>query len=314
MNRPMTKVDVDAPPQRLLARVVAEFGLEVIGAWVEALGDLKSALVFQGVNLANTEYLLTDTVAARAHGRDGPPDHLRRPIRVHALAQSLGLSPETARRVVLRLEADGLCERRDAGVAIAPAALENARIRAAEDLTLSSFVRELKVLDELGWRPSPITAPGGEMTVEALAPWRHLVLLNIQDYVYRSALEMIPMFSGDYAKGLIFMAILADNIRQITYDRQLSWDYATAGAPPPDDLREAVSIRSVGVKLGFAPETTRRYVNSLLREGLCVRTDNGVVIPVEVLTRQEFVRSGLDMHMWFLAMLKRLDRSLNSAG
>lgn len=306
----MTKVEVEAPPQRLLARVVAEFGILVIGAWVEALGDLKSALVFQGVNLANTEYLLTDAAAARAHGRDGPPDHLRRPIRVHALAQSLGLSPETARRVILRLEAEGLCERRDAGVAIAPAALARAQIRAAEDLTLSCFIRELKVLDDLGWRPAPIAAPGGELTVEALTPWRHLVLLNIQDYVYRSALEMIPLFDHDYAKGLIFMGILCDNIRGITYDRKLSWDYATAGAPPPDDLREAVSIRSVGVKLGFAPETTRRYVNSLLREGLCMRTDDGVVIPAEVLTRPEFVRSGLNMHMWFQAMLKRLDRQM----
>lgn len=310
----MTKVEVDAPPQRLLARVVAEFGLEVIGAWVEVLGDLKSALVFQGVSLANSEYLLTDAAAAKAYGRDGPPDHLRRPIRVHALAQSLGLSPETARRTILRLEADGLCQRRDAGVAIAPAALTDPRIRAAEDLTLASFVRELKVLDELGWRPAPVAAPDGVLTVEALAPWRHLVLLNIQDYVYRSALEMIPLFDRDYAKGLIFMAILAENIRRITYDRLLSWDYATAVAPPPDDLREAVSIRSIGVKLGFAPETTRRYVNSLLREGLCVRTDDGVVIPVEVLTRPEFVRSGLDMHMWFQAMLKRLYRSVNSAG
>lgn len=310
----MTKVDVEAPPQRLLARVVAEFGLEVIGAWVEALGDLKSALVFQGVNLANTEYLLTDAVAAKAHGRDGPPDALRRPIRVHALAQSLGLSPETTRRAILRLEADGLCERRVAGVTIPPAALERASIRAAEDLTLASFVRELKMLEELGWRSAPIAAPGGELTVEGLAPWRHLVLLNIQDYVYRSALEMIPLFDHDYAKGLIFMAILSDNIRQITYDRELSWNYAAASAPPPNDIREAVSVRSIGAKLGFAPETPRRYVNSLLNEGLCTRTLDGVVIPAEVLIRPEFVRSGLNIHMWFQAMLKRLDRGLNSAG
>lgn len=310
----MTKVDVDAPPQRLLARVVTELGLEVISAWVEALGDLKSALVFQGVNLANTEYLLADAAAAKAHGRDGPPDHLRRPIRVHALAQSLGLSPETARRVILRLEAEGLCERRDAGVAIAPATLARPQIRAAEDLTLSTFVRELKVLEGLGWRPGPIVAPGGELTVEALAPWRHLVLLNIQDYAYRSVLEIIPLFDSDYAKGLIFVAILAENIREVTYNRELSWDYATANAPPPDELRAAVSVRSVGSKLGFAPETARRYVNSLLSEGLCVRTQDGVVIPAEVTMRPQFVRSGLNMHMWFQAMLKRLDRSLNSVG
>lgn len=307
--------DQAAPPQRMLTRLVADFGIEVICAWMSALGDLKPVVVFQGVHLANTEFLLADDAAAAAHAAEGPPDALRRPIRVHALAHSLGLSPETTRRMVNRLEADGYCERRPNGV-IAPAeVMRRPVVTAAEDATLASFLRLLKDMHQLGWRPPPVAAlDQDDLSLEALAPVRRLLLLNIQDYAYRSVLECVPVHGNDYLRGLIFVAIMSENTQGVTYDPTLAWTFASAGSPPPDELREPVSIRSVAGRLGLPPETVRRYINQLLRLGHCQRGPEGIVIPTEFMMRPDLMRCGLNTYMWFLNMMRRMDRQLAECG
>jgi predicted transcriptional regulator len=90
--------------------------------WVESAirdfdGDLRLMLVHTAVLLANERPVLEDArLNAFYGGLVPPPDSLRRPVTVATLAGMTGLSRETARRFVAKLEAASFVERTPAGV------------------------------------------------------------------------------------------------------------------------------------------------------------------------------------------------------
>lgn len=72
--------------------------------------------------------------------------------------------------------------------------------------------------------------------------------------------------NGDLLRGIIFTAIAVANSETAPVD----------GAP---SARRPVSVMSISGSIGVPYETTRRYVNILVREGLCVRMGrSGVVV------------------------------------
>ncbi|HWA60572.1 MAG TPA: hypothetical protein VG939_04320 [Caulobacteraceae bacterium] len=76
-------------------------------------GDLLLGVVFIAISSANTGYLAEPSNDQHGYADldDLPPDELRRPVSVLAIAESLRLPYETARRYVARLEAQGLVRR-----------------------------------------------------------------------------------------------------------------------------------------------------------------------------------------------------------
>lgn len=77
---------------------------------------------------------------------------------------------------------------------------------------------------------------------------------------------------GDLIKGIIFTAIAVAN---------------SEGSAPPatDQAPRPVSVMSVASSIGVPYETTRRYVNLLVSQGLCERMGrSGVVVRQEGLT------------------------------
>ena len=82
---------------------------------------------------------------------------------------------------------------------------------------------------------------------------------------------------GDLLKGIIFTAIAVANSGGATA--------ATLNQPP-----RPVSVMSVASSIGVPYETTRRYVNLLVSEGLCERIGrSGVVVRQEGLTRPAMI-------------------------
>jgi hypothetical protein len=70
---------------------------------------------------------------------------------------------------------------------------------------------------------------------------------------------------GDLLRGIIFTAIAVAN---------------GEAAPATGGGRRPVSVMSIAHSIGVPYETTRRYVNLLVADGLCVREGRrGVVIP-----------------------------------
>jgi hypothetical protein len=76
-------------------------------------GDIMLAVIYSAIIQANVQPLNDDpALSARYAGIDAPPpDEVRRPISVHALAASLAMPYETTRRAVERLIAMGKVRR-----------------------------------------------------------------------------------------------------------------------------------------------------------------------------------------------------------
>ena len=103
-------------------RLVSAYCLDTACHMASVIGhDPASALILRAVNLANVHHVIHDPEAALSHAglADVLPDDERRPISVYTLAKDFHLPYETTRRILLRLEAEGLL-RRQAGGLIVP--------------------------------------------------------------------------------------------------------------------------------------------------------------------------------------------------
>ena len=107
---------------RIATRLSVDYVLRSVRLISEhAGGDLMTGLVLRAVVAANAGYLDHDpkTFGLYASIDDPPPDEVRRPVSVLAVAGSLGLPYETVRRYVTKLVRMGLCIRVKGGI-IAP--------------------------------------------------------------------------------------------------------------------------------------------------------------------------------------------------
>lgn len=97
---------------------------------------------------------------------------------------------------------------------------------------------------------------------------------------------------GDILRGVLFLAIVDANTRDLRPETRLSQAYSEAGDTVPDDLRRPISVHALALSLSLPYETTRRHVNRLIEDGLCIRTDTGILIPGEVMAR-DIMTAGL---------------------
>jgi DNA-binding transcriptional ArsR family regulator len=109
----------DAPPIRAVARLSTDYALRIIDLLTAHIGDLLSGLIFLTVVRCNTEHL-----SDRERGLDGAEprhfvaDALRRPVRMSAVSEMLGVPEETVRRHVAKLTKAGLCRRTPDGLIV----------------------------------------------------------------------------------------------------------------------------------------------------------------------------------------------------
>jgi hypothetical protein len=147
----LASVTPDAPVNRLrrIARSTNRFHLRTAEILADAAdGDLVRGIVFLGVIQANIQALNTDLDLSLQYAGvdDIPPDALRRPISVYALAQSLDLPYETTRRYVQKLIEDGRCLREPSGIVVTGAVLAQPAMIAALErnyANLAAFVTAL---------------------------------------------------------------------------------------------------------------------------------------------------------------------------
>jgi len=145
------------PLVRAANRALSVYMLRAASDLIALTGDALSSLILLELILANTRTL----AAADLPGWAADPVRRARPVRIAALAQALHLSPETARRHILKLEKLGLCERLDPTVvATAPAALwpELAQLMAANLANLQRLFAALRQLDVLAAWDTPDAA------------------------------------------------------------------------------------------------------------------------------------------------------------
>ncbi len=285
----------DAPSTtiRVAARLANGFALDLVK--LGGFGrDVIDGLLMAAISQANVAQITRNAELQRAYATldQPPPDELRRPVSVSAIANSLRIPFETARRRISSLVDLGAVRTAERGVIIPTAPLNSPFYRMGAEAhyalvrNLYFRLRGIGLLEDL-----PRPAAGA---FDAEHPPVRLVVRLSSDYLLRLA-EPITIHMGDLVTGLVLMDTIHANTEHLD-DGQGGQDDAawTEDGFVPDNLRRPVRTTTLAERLGIPQETVRRHIHRLVETGRCERNANGYVVPARVLARQPFVQYMLD--------------------
>lgn len=140
----------DASQLRIISRASMDYVVSIYSAILRgSRHDPLDALLLSTVAVANVAHLNSDRALSQAHaGLDQPePMEIKRPISRNAVALSLGLSYETARRRIQRLLDEGALVEVDGGLVGANEQASPEMVRALAEqnaILLRRLVRQLR--------------------------------------------------------------------------------------------------------------------------------------------------------------------------
>jgi DNA-binding IclR family transcriptional regulator len=251
--------DIQLPPPAVRGRQIVHLSLNfVLDMTAHGLAGLKplEALLVMAINQANIAPLTRDPEARKRYGALEAPaqDHERRPVSVRAVAASMRLPYETARRNIRNLEERGACVTSEAGVLVpagfmlSPAYFEMAQTANARMRDLYFILVARALLD-------PLPAANYQ---EPEPPVRGAVRL-LSDFLLRTAEAMVVRF-GDLTAALAFLPMLA----------------AAAGAEEGEAT--PLTVAELARRTGLPAETVRRKVATLKARGYCIASPTGCVV------------------------------------
>lgn len=278
---------------RVATRLSIAFALDLVK--LGGFGrDVIDGLLMAAISQANVAQITRDPELQRRYSTldQPPPDELRRPVSVNAVANSLRVPFETARRRIAALVDLGVIKTTPRGVIIPNAPLTSTAYKVAAQAhyhlirNLYIRLREIGLLDDLAKPESAGFDP-------ANPPVRLVVRLS-GDYVLRLA-EPISEHIGDLVSGLILLETFRANTEHLpdTEGGRADGDWSPDSFVA-DDKREPVRAAALSERLGIAPETVRRRLTRLVKEGRCERIGDGYLVTSKVMARDKLVRFVLD--------------------
>lgn len=289
---------------RLVSRLTNEYILWFLGEIRQGFeGDVVKAIVFLAVIQANVRHI--DAAAGELAGwtelDNPPPDNLRRPISAGAVAVSLGLPKETARRKIRELVSDRFCALAPGGV-IVP---RRVFLRGGNVEGLKRNAARVRAMFT-ALSAQDVAAARGYVLATGEARLRQLGRIS-SDFALRAATTLRSLFDGELLAGLIFLAINVANVRHL--NEAGDGRYAATDDLPPDKERRPISALALSRELGVPAETVRRHVRQLEADGFCLAVKGGLVVPNAVLTQPKFtaaVEAGARHLSWLMAELARV--------
>jgi DNA-binding Lrp family transcriptional regulator len=263
---------------RLVARALAAYLLDTI-AIARGESDVLDTLLASAIIQANIADIgrHADVQVAFAETDAPPPDEMRRPVSMNALASSLNLPFETVRRRVRAMVDEGFCRIVDGGVIVPAAVLSEpghalSAVRGYERLRAFYYqLSDLGLLDDLP-PPTVNLAPG-------VVPFRAISRL-VGTFVLRFVESASR--AGGPADALILMEIFRSNTEHLGAERRGAegWE---ARDMVDDALRKPVSVSEVARRIGMPGETVRRRVRAMAAQDWVVRAEGGLIIPARAL-------------------------------
>jgi DNA-binding transcriptional ArsR family regulator len=275
---------------RVAARLANAFALDLVK--LGGFGrDVVDALLLAAISQANVAQITRSPELQRQYATldQAPPDELRRPVSINAIAGSLRMPFETARRRIAALKELGVIKVTPQGVIVPQAPLVSPLYRTTAEQHYS-LVRELYLrLRSIGmFEDLPQTPPIFDAENR---PVRLVVRLS-SDYVLRLA-EPITKYVGDLVSGLIIMAMVNANTAHLA-DTEGGENELTPEGNVSDSLRRPVRVSTISERLGIPPETVRRHIARIVQAGICQRLEDGYIVPARAISREGFVEFMID--------------------
>jgi len=263
---------------RLTSRLATAFLLDII-AIARGDGDVLDTLLIGAIIQANVAEInrRADLQLAYAGSGEIPPDEIRRPVSMNALASSLKLPFETVRRRVNTLAGRGLCKFVEGGVIVPSAVLSLPKsyadgLRAYE--RLRAFYYQLNDLGLIRDLPPPsVVLSASTFPVRAIGR-----LLGT--YVLRVVETLGTM--GDLIDGLILLETFRSNVEHLPHDQRGGEGFEPADMVS-DRLRTPITVTRLARRIGVPHETARRHITALMARGVCVRARGGLIVPAAAL-------------------------------
>lgn len=279
-------------PSRVIMRAASDHLVRTVRHFTVALGNLRRAIILAGIIAANAEHVTRSAQLSWRYGQMNQPmpDSERRPVNMNSLASSLGIPWETTRRHVHALIAEGLCDRVDGGVIVPTRVMTDPRAMAIIGGFLDSFRQMVAALKAIEFDFEAVherTDLHSNLIVEpgfgrpAPAPAERILARVAMEFHIRAMAGASAPFGGDWMTTAVFAAIMSANSEAFAADRSTAWRYANADSPPPDEVREAVTISQAAVRLGVPNETVRRHVKALIGEGRILRARGGYLTSMD---------------------------------
>jgi DNA-binding Lrp family transcriptional regulator len=296
------------PPSilRIAARISNAFVLDLVKLGMHRR-DVIDPLLRTALLQANEGHMIRDPELRRRYATldDDVPDNLRRPASINAIATSLGIPFETARRRIGAMAEAGICIITANGVIVSSAATNAPAYRTAcavQFEKLHNLYGRLRAIEFLE-APRPPSIP-----FDPSNPPYRLAGRIVVEYVLRFT-EPITRHIRDVVTGLTLMELILANTEELDGGLVSAEDLGSEGVLA-DSFRKPVSITALGRRLDIPHETTRRHVQRLLDRGLCVKVHGGYIVPAEALARPPFMQMWLDNQIH----LNRLFQSLDEFG
>lgn len=139
------------PSPAFVVHLLMDLQLRHLETLTPMFGDVTRAFVWAGVLQANMRRLLVEREAAWAYAgpETPPPDSLRIPVSVRAVANELGMPYETTRRHVAALQDEGRLAKAGRGVLVPAAALGDEALGKGNQTLMLRFVRLIGELARL---------------------------------------------------------------------------------------------------------------------------------------------------------------------
>jgi len=262
-----------------IARASLAFILDIFAA-SRGGGDIVGSLILSVIVEANIAPINQDPELSRRYATldSPPPDELRRPVSINAVAASLRLPYETVRRRVSKMTDTGMAVVTPRGIYVPSFAVDDPfrlAIATVRYERLKAFYVELKALRALGGIAiRPLEAP--------TYPAQPIRAANrvISEYSLR-VIDQIMRRLGDPLTGLILLEMARGNAEHLPSDA------TRIDRPMPDFLRKPMPVLVLSKRLGLPAETTRRHVRRLEAEGFCRRVRGGRLAALEQLGQGE---------------------------
>jgi DNA-binding Lrp family transcriptional regulator len=245
--------------------------------------DPLDRIILIAIAEANVIALVSDPSLSHRYATldEPPPDELRHPVSISAVAARTGMAFETIRRRVRRLAEQGLCELDAEGVRVPTriiARVENdAALTAISGLTRTLYLR-LRLngcLDELaGGNAAPFVGTPPVRTIDRLT----------FGHVLRMIAGLVTTI-GDLTTALILLATLRENSE---HTADLPSTVVSRGLMP-DTLKVSASTATIAAVLELSEATVGRRLTRLVREGRCLRRKGGVIVAASYIQRPVIV-------------------------